>query len=105
MRHPLTVAREGIAVRIWQLGIEMRPLFHKNTLWVYPVYAGIGGGFGYWLLGVEERQNAFLSEKRDALLEKRRKAAERDSNQSGGVSGLVESVKKTVGLESANDEA
>lgn len=81
----------------------MRPLFNKNSLWVYPLYAGIGGGFGYWLLGVEDRQVKFLNEKRDSLLEKRRRQAERDSQEQGTVAGLVQTVKETVGLQSSNE--
>ncbi|PVH97545.1 hypothetical protein DM02DRAFT_616494 [Periconia macrospinosa] len=56
----------------------MRPLFNRESLWVYPVFAGIGGSFGYWLMGVEQRQYKMLADRRDALLEKRarRKARE-----------------------------
>ncbi|KAF2196047.1 hypothetical protein GQ43DRAFT_445463 [Delitschia confertaspora ATCC 74209] len=68
----------GVAVRLWQLGIEMRPLFNKESLWVYPIYASIGGSFGYWLMGVENRQFKMLSDRRESLLAKRAriKAAE-----------------------------
>ncbi|KAF2851363.1 hypothetical protein T440DRAFT_448431 [Plenodomus tracheiphilus IPT5] len=68
----------GIAARLWQLGIEMRPLFNKESLWVYPVFAGIGGSFGYWLMGVEQRQFRMLADRRDALLEKRARRRERE---------------------------
>ncbi|KAL6721641.1 hypothetical protein ACLMJK_000745 [Lecanora helva] len=68
----------GIAVRLWQLGIELRPLFNKESLWAYPVFAAAGGSFGYWLTGVEERQQAILMERRDNLLEKRKRRAERE---------------------------
>ena len=61
----------GVVVRLWQLGLEMRPLFGMGSVWVYPVYAGIGASFGYWLQGVETRQVALLRERREALLEKR----------------------------------
>ncbi|KAI9841151.1 MAG: hypothetical protein M1838_003694, partial [Thelocarpon superellum] len=54
----------GLAVRAWQLGLEMRPFFNKESLWAYPVFAGVGGSFGWWLMGVEERQNKILSERR-----------------------------------------
>ncbi|KAL6709112.1 hypothetical protein ACN47E_001928 [Coniothyrium glycines] len=68
----------GVLTRLWQLGIEMRPLFNKESLWVYPVFAGMGGSFGYWLTRVEERHFRFLALRRDELLEKRarRKARE-----------------------------
>ena len=67
----------GIGVRLYQLGIEMRPFFNKESLWVYPVYASIGGSFGYWLMGVEQRQFRMLADRRDALLEKRARARAR----------------------------
>ena len=68
----------GIAARLWQLGIEMRPLFNRESLWVYPIYAGIGGSFGYWLMGVEHRQFKLLADRRDTLLEKRARRKERE---------------------------
>ena len=68
----------GIAVRVWQLGIEMRPILQRNALWAYPLFGGIGASFGYWLQGVEERQVRILAETRDSLLEKRRRRAERE---------------------------
>lgn len=63
----------GIAVRLWQLGIEMRPILAKESLWVYPLFAGVGGSFGYWLQGVESRQLKILAQRREAILEKRRR--------------------------------
>ncbi|KAK7516400.1 hypothetical protein IWX49DRAFT_576979 [Phyllosticta citricarpa] len=69
----------GIAVRMWQLAIEMRPLFVRNQLWAYPFFATIGGSFGYWLQGVEANQFRYLKERRDALLEKRQRQAEKDA--------------------------
>ncbi|KAI9883489.1 MAG: hypothetical protein M1823_004735 [Watsoniomyces obsoletus] len=68
----------GIAVRLWQLGLEMRPLFNRESLWAYPLFGGIGGSFGYWLLGVENRQMNILGERRNRLIEKRRRRAERE---------------------------
>jgi len=56
----------------------MRPLFNKESLWVYPVFAGIGGSFGYWLMGVEQRHFKMLAERRDALIEKRARRRERE---------------------------
>ena len=69
----------GLAVRFWQLGIEMRPFFIKESLWAYPLFAGVGASFGYWLTGVEQRQLQMLSERRESLIEKRRRRAERES--------------------------
>jgi hypothetical protein len=62
----------------------MRPLFNKESLWVYPVYASIGGSFGYWLMGVEHRQYKMLSDRRDALLEKRARRKEREEAKATG---------------------
>jgi hypothetical protein len=62
------------------MGIEMRPFFQKERLWVYPVYMLGGASFGYWLQGVDDRQTAVLNERKEALLEKRaRRAAAKDA--------------------------
>lgn len=68
----------GIAVRLWQLGIEMRPILAKESLWVYPLFAGVGGSFGYWMQGVENRQLKMLAQRREAILEKRRRRDQRE---------------------------
>ncbi|KAF1943796.1 hypothetical protein EJ02DRAFT_399839 [Clathrospora elynae] len=73
----------GIATRLWQLGIEKRPLFNKESLWVYPVFAGMGASFGYWLTGVEQRQFRLLADRRDQLLEKRARRKEREAAAAG----------------------
>jgi len=75
----------GIATRFVQLGIEMRPFFQRGTLWVYPLFASIGGSFGYWLKGVEDRQVKLLHQRKEILVEKRRRRAERE--QLGGLDG------------------
>ncbi len=78
----------GVAVRLWQLGIEMRPFFNRESLWAYPVFAGAGAGFGYWLDGVDKRQIAVLQEKKLSLLEKRRRRLEREGlNGSAATAG------------------
>ncbi|KAK5117784.1 hypothetical protein LTR85_008759 [Meristemomyces frigidus] len=66
----------GLAVRFWQLGIEMRPFFSQP--WAYPIYGCIGASFGYYLQGVDNNQMRYLKETRDRLLEKRRRRAERE---------------------------
>lgn len=71
----------GVAVRVWQLGIEMRPFLTKQGLWVYPIFAGTGAGFGYWMTGVENRQYAILAARRESLLEKRARRAEREATE------------------------
>ena len=72
----MNVRTPGLAVRFWQLGIEMRPFFNKESLWAYPLFGAIGGSFGYWLTGVESRQMKILADRRDRLLEKRKRRAE-----------------------------
>ena len=71
-------ATAGLAVRFWQLGIEMRPFFNKESLWAWPMFAAVGGSFGYWLTGVENRQLQILADRRSALMEKRKRRAERE---------------------------
>lgn len=71
----------GVAVRAWQLGLEMRPFFNKESLWVYPIFAGTGASFGYWLSGVDARQQAILAARRTSLLEKRARRAEREAEE------------------------
>lgn len=60
-----------------RLGIEMRPLITKRSWIHYPIYGGSGASFGYWLMGVEERQQAMLAARRESLLEKRARRAKR----------------------------
>lgn len=69
----------GIAVRAWQLGLEMRPFFNKESLWAYPLFAGAGASFGYWLQGVDDRQQTILAARRKSLLEKRARRAQREA--------------------------
>lgn len=74
----------GLIVRFWQLGIEMRPFFVRNSLWIYPLYGGIGASFGYWLQGVEDKQMRYLQDAKNRLLEKRKRRAERENGLKGG---------------------
>lgn len=83
----LTLYATGVLVRMWQLGIEMRPLFARNKLWVYPVYAATGASFGYWMLDVERRQMATLQDRKEVLLEKRRRRDEREAKAAAERSG------------------
>jgi len=57
----------------------MRPFFNKESLWVYPLFGGVGASFGYWLQGVEDRQQKILGARRTELLEKRARRAEREA--------------------------
>ncbi|EQL01027.1 hypothetical protein G6O67_002948 [Ophiocordyceps sinensis] len=70
----------GLGVRFWQVGIEMRPFFNKESLWAYPAYALGGASFGHWLQGVDDRQTAMLDQRKAYLLEKRAKKAEKDAS-------------------------
>jgi hypothetical protein len=70
----------GVAVRWWQLGLEMRPFFQRKNLWTYPAFAAGFGSFGYWLQGVDKRQNQHLDERKKELLEKRARKAARDGD-------------------------
>ncbi|KAI1074123.1 hypothetical protein F5B20DRAFT_586553 [Whalleya microplaca] len=71
----------GITVRFWQLGLEMRPWFHRSSLYAYPVFAGVGASFGYWLQGVDDRQTAILEDRKQSILEKRARKAARDAQK------------------------
>ena len=78
----------GLAVRFWQLGIEMRPFFNRGSLWGYPLFAAVGGSFGYWMESVNQQQLKVLSERKERLLEKRKRRAEREVLQ--GMTGQVD---------------
>jgi len=69
----------GLAVRAWQLGLEMRPFFNKESLWAYPLFGGVGASFGWWLQGVDNRQQTILGARRMAILEKRERRAQREA--------------------------
>ena len=61
----------------------MRPLFQRGSLWVYPLFAGVGSSFGYWLQGVENRQLKILAQRRDIIIEKRKRRGERLDSEGG----------------------
>lgn len=61
----------------------MRPLFQRGSLWVYTLFAGVGGSFGYWMKGVEDRQLKMLQQRKEILIEKRRRRAEREAADAG----------------------
>jgi hypothetical protein len=58
----------------------MRPFFNRKSLWAYPVFGAVGASFGYWLQGVDERQTKMLRERKEAILEKRARRAEREAS-------------------------
>lgn len=62
----------------------MRPFFNKESLWAYPLFGGVGASFGYWLQGVDQRQQKILGARRQALLEKRARRAEREAAEVEG---------------------
>ena len=74
----------GIATRLAQLGVEMRPFFQRQNLWAYPLFAGVGGSFGWWLQGVESRQMKMLQQRKEMVIEKRRRRDEREGVETAG---------------------
>jgi hypothetical protein len=68
---------------MWQLGIEMRPLFERRTAIGYPIFASISAAFGYYLEGVEDRQNQILADRKASLLTKRARHAECETPEAG----------------------
>ncbi|KAF2138811.1 uncharacterized protein K452DRAFT_290459 [Aplosporella prunicola CBS 121167] len=77
--------------------MEMRPFFNKGSLWAYPLYATIGGSFGYWLQGVESRQYKLLSDRRQALMDKRaRRALEESTTVDPATQADKEGIMATV---------
>ena len=88
----------GVATRLGQLAIEMRPFFQRGGLWVYPMFAGIGGSFGYWLKGVEDRQMKMLAQRKQIVIEKRRRRAEREERDANATE--VSNVEGTGALAS-----
>lgn len=71
----------GVITRIWQLGLQRTSPKSKQGLgWLaYPVYAGVGASFGYWLEDVDKAQTALLQERKDAILAKRARRAAREA--------------------------
>ena len=47
------------------------------------MFAGIGGSFGYWMKGVEDRQLKMLAQRKQIVIEKRRRRAEREERETG----------------------
>jgi hypothetical protein len=59
----------------------MRPIFNKGSLWAYPLFGASGAAFGYWMDNVEESQIKILSQRKQSILEKRQRRAERESQE------------------------
>jgi len=57
----------------------MRPFLNRKAMLGFPIFAGVGASFGYWLQGVDERQTAVLAERKAAILEKRARRAQREA--------------------------
>lgn len=81
---------QGLAVRFWQVGIELRPFFNKSSLWAYPAYALGGASFGYWLQGIDDKQAAMLRERKAFLLEKRKRKAAKESEEASGAAAALQ---------------
>jgi len=73
----------------------MRPFFQRGALWVYPLFASIGGSFGYWLKGVEDRQMKMLQQRKELVIDKRRRRAEREAKAVEGGSETVGTLAAT----------
>ncbi|KAJ4413638.1 hypothetical protein N0V82_008416 [Gnomoniopsis sp. IMI 355080] len=73
----------GVATRAWQLGLQNTSPLAPKMLWAYPIFAGCGASFGYWLQNVDEKQVAILEERKQAILEKRARRAARESEGAG----------------------
>lgn len=58
--------------------MEQHGYFHLNRLWAFPFFAAVGGSFGYWMMNVDNAQLKLLADRRDRLLEKRKRRAERE---------------------------
>ena len=77
----------------------MRPLFARNTLWAYPLFGGIGASFGYYLEGLTRRQREILNERKERLIEKRKRREERE--RLTGVEGQVDGAMQDEMAEDA----
>jgi hypothetical protein len=62
----------------------MRPLFLRQSLWVYPLFASVGASFGYWLEGIDMKQTAILEERKKTILEKRARRSEKEIGTATG---------------------
>lgn len=76
----------------------MRPFFQRGSLWVYTLFAGVGGSFGYWMKGVEDRQLKMLQQRKEILIEKRRRRAEREAVEAEAVAVPVDSPETSGAL-------
>lgn len=76
----------------------MRPFFQRGSLWVYTLFAGVGGSFGYWMKGVEDRQLKMLQQRKEILIEKRRRRAEREAVVEEAVHGVRPEQTETAGV-------
>ena len=64
----------------------MRPIIYRQGLWIYPVYAAVGASFGYWLQGVDDKQTAILNARKETILAKRARRAEREKEAGAAAS-------------------
>jgi hypothetical protein len=62
----------------------MRPLFLRQSLWVYPLFGSVGASFGYWLDGIDKKQTAILEERKKSILEKRARRSEKEIGTATG---------------------
>ncbi|KAG8982762.1 hypothetical protein FRB95_007604 [Tulasnella sp. JGI-2019a] len=69
LSNVLGFAAFGVGTRMFQLGLQKRPLTAGPA--AYAAAAAAFGAFGYWVDGVEIRQLQMIHEKEDMLRERR----------------------------------
>ena len=57
----------------------MRPFMTKQAWLGFPIFAAVGGSFGYWLEGVDQRQTELLQGRKASIIEKRARRAAREA--------------------------
>ncbi|EWC48593.1 hypothetical protein DRE_01815 [Drechslerella stenobrocha 248] len=73
----------GAACRWMQLSIQRRPHVLQAEAIAYPLYMTVCVGAGMYFDGIEDRHMAFLEQKKQSLLEKRRRREESDRALAG----------------------
>jgi hypothetical protein len=60
---------------MWQLGLEMRPFFNKESPRAYPAFGAVGGS----LMRIENKHMRIMGKRRERLLMRRQRRAEREA--------------------------
>ncbi|KAI8379612.1 uncharacterized protein BYT42DRAFT_569402 [Radiomyces spectabilis] len=64
----------GVLVRTYALGLQKRPLFSNPS--GHAIAAAVFGGFGYYVHGLQQRQEDLIESKKEVLLKNRARAEE-----------------------------